>query len=342
MEELSLKEILKMLIPKMKMILVVLLIAAVAGGFIGIARTYDSTFYGTSISFYVNPKNKADSDDDANHFGVYGAYGWHVMDNMTKLLGSESFAEKMILDENELPLKSVLDKTKGDRTEIDAKIAEAEALMAEAEAALAAAEEAAPEDKADKLAEWQQKQRLADEKREESLELYRKTDVYAENITLLTKSVRYAFYTENDTQVSNNTDALAKSFVYVTIKVSESEEAAKFVYGRINEVLPSFVEENMVVPQGFAGTNCQRITRLDEIKPINSGSMFSSGIKYAVLFGALAFVVSVVGVIVIDRAKKWYKENKASLLGAPEVELGDGMAEGEKQEADQSDAVEWK
>jgi len=93
---------------------------------------------------------------------------------------------------------------------------------------------------------------------------------------------------------------------------------------------------------GFAGTNCQRITRLDEIKPINSGSMFSSGIKYAVLFGALAFVVSVVGVIVIDRAKKWYKENKASLLGAPEVELGDGMAEGEKQEADQSDAVEWK
>ena len=141
----------------------------------------------------------------------------------------------------------------------------------------------------------------------------------------------------------NSTEALAKSFIYVDISAAQSEEMARFMYDRINEVLPRFVEEKMPVPSGYVGTNCQRITRLDEIKQTGSGALFSAAVKYALLFGALVFILGAVCIIIVDRSKKWYQANKTDLTGADNVSLGDESVETASDITNKNDgAVDWQ
>ena len=108
MQELTFKEVYNILVPKLKLLLVILLIGAVVGGGIGAGRTFSSMSYGTTIEFYVNPKRSDDGGNNQSQFGVYGAYGWHVMDNITKLLSSESFTEQLLLGDDKLPITSVI------------------------------------------------------------------------------------------------------------------------------------------------------------------------------------------------------------------------------------------
>ncbi len=60
-------------------------------------------YYETQICFYVNPENPTMSADGSglntsgSEYGVYGAYGEHIMDNMVKLLNEDAFAEEMLL-----------------------------------------------------------------------------------------------------------------------------------------------------------------------------------------------------------------------------------------------------
>ncbi len=404
MQELSFKEILKTLIPKLKVLLVILLIGAVAGGCIGIARTYAARFYGTTLEFYVNPKKGDDNEINQSQFGVYGAYGWHVMDNITKLLSSESFAEDMLLGDDGLPIEEVLSKEE-DRTSIDEKIEAAKGPIKEYKDALAAAEaaaedyaqkqlayatasataskanttylslvnagasdaekqqakqnaedaataetqaklelEAAEQEKILKEKEAQSKQKASNEKTEDVLELWRETEVYGEYITLISKSVKYSFYNDTDIQM-NSTEALAKSFIYVNISVSKSEEFANFVYDRITEVLPRFVEVNMAVPSGYTGTKCQKITRLDNIEQTDSGELFSAAIKYAILFGILAFVGAAVCIVLFERGKVWVTANKAIFTSdGDDVSLGDDeVSTIDVEEAAEGDSsVEWQ
>lgn len=318
MQEITFKDIYNTLLPKLKVLLVILLIGAVVGGCVGVARTYASITYGTKIEFYVNPKMSDEGSENQSQFGVYGAYGWHVMDNMTKLLASESFAEKMLLDENGLPIETVLAK-ETDRAALDAKIAEAKAAITEVENAKAAESETSKE----QLAELEA---AAQEKVSAAIDLWRQSEVYSEYVAMITESVKYSFYNDSDIKV-NNTDALAKSFIYVDISTTENEETANFIYERINEVLPIFVEANMAIPSGYIGTNCQRITRLDEIRQTNSDGLLGSAIKYAVVLGILALLLSMAFIVFIDRFKKWSALNKSATgaeLNASDVTLGDG------------------
>lgn len=106
-EGLSLLEIIRILFHKLKLLILVVIIGAVCGAAFGVWKTKNVKYYGTSIEFYVNPeKPKAvgsSSNSTANavgsQYGVYGAYGRHVMDAIVKLLSSESFAEQLMLDE---------------------------------------------------------------------------------------------------------------------------------------------------------------------------------------------------------------------------------------------------
>jgi capsular polysaccharide biosynthesis protein len=155
-EEISLGDIFRILFKKIKVLILALVIGALVGAGFGVIRTFDVKYYGTSVSFYVNPKKDNNSITNDSQYGVYGAYGWHVMDNMTRLLASESFAEELMLDSDGLPL----DGSEGDgynllpetdnREAINAKMAETSAPLAAAKAASEAADKARA-DTADKL-----------------------------------------------------------------------------------------------------------------------------------------------------------------------------------------------
>ena len=110
--EISLLDVIKLLLRKWKLLVFVILIGAIAGSALGVMSTYNVHHFGTAVEFYVNPKRSSSSTENQSQYGVYGAYGKHVMDNMIKLLSSESFAEKLLLDENGLPTVGTLSEEK--------------------------------------------------------------------------------------------------------------------------------------------------------------------------------------------------------------------------------------
>lgn len=372
-EEISLGDIFRILFKKIKALVLALVIGAVVGAGLGIVKTFNVKYFGTNIEFYVNPKKASGSVTNDSQYGVYGAYGSHVMNNMTLLLASESFAEELMLDGDGLPL----DGSEGDgydllpaeenRAAIDAKLAETDAPLAAAKAATAAAD-TARDATAELLKSYNEKtteynrllasnssnvsetelaqakaametakeawegaaeaEDAAEEAEEKAWEAanaaveavrveWRKTSLYTSYVQKITESVKYSYYDESEeTDVSE----LAKSFVYVKISVREDNGAfAQFLFNRINIVLPEYVEANMAVPSGYVGTNCQRITRLDEVARTNDGYMASTAIKYALILGAAALVVACVAVIVIDRSNKRLRDYETTFekFGVP-------------------------
>ena len=136
-DEISLVYIFKLLLSKFKLLIIVLLAGAIVGAGLGVLRTFNKKEYGTTIEFYVNPRlDKSSSTEVESQYGVYGAYGRHVMDNMVKLLSSELFAEQLLLDET-----TGLPKT-GENADVDAKTAIALQAKTDAETAIKSAEDA--------------------------------------------------------------------------------------------------------------------------------------------------------------------------------------------------------
>lgn len=103
-EGLSLLDIVRLLLSKIKLLILVVIIGGLLGGAFAIVRTINVNYYGTEVQFYVNPdRPKKTSSTEGSQYGVYGAYGQHVMDNMVKLLNSESFTELLILNGKTIP-----------------------------------------------------------------------------------------------------------------------------------------------------------------------------------------------------------------------------------------------
>ena len=347
-EEISLGDIFRILLRKIKVLVLALVIGAVVGAGFGVVRTYNVKYYGTTMQFYVNPKKDSASVTSDSQYGVYGAYSSYVMDAITKLLGSESFAEELMLDEDGIPLASVL-PTGENREVIDEAIAKAKEATEAADAARLATAEAqvaynSAKSDYDKLvtagvspseaatssglttattalgfAEDAQeaaelKEETAWEDANEKLETvwteWRKSTVYRNDVQTIVSSVSYSYYDESE---ADNTTNLAKSFIYVSIDVLNNEGFANFLFERINVVLPEYVEAKMTVPSGYVGTNCQRITRLDEVARTNEGNMASTALKYGLILGAAALIVACVVVIVVDRSNKKLRDYEMTM-----------------------------
>ncbi len=106
-EGVNLIGIFKLLLSKIKLLILVVLIGGVLGASLAVWQTVDINHYGTKVEFYINPETAKDGTEANNsQYGVYGAYGRHVMDNMIKLLNSESFTEQMMLNGRALPDKT--------------------------------------------------------------------------------------------------------------------------------------------------------------------------------------------------------------------------------------------
>ena len=383
-EEISLAEIFKILWRKVKVLIFALVIGAIFGGSLGVLTTFNEKYYGTTVEFYVNPKKDENQINNESQYGVYGAYGRHVMDNMTKLLGSESFAEQLLLDDDGLPTKFLSDEN---RAEIDAKIAEAGTPLAIKKSAVKTADDArtamaeAQVVYNQKAKEWEtelqilvaggatvveietaREQCLGEAKRaletaqdakelaelaetkaiedantavEAVRALWRETELYEELIVTVTESINYRYYDEEETDV----DDLARSFIYVNVSVLNDEELANDLFDQLLVMLPRYVEKNMAIPSGYIGTNCQRITRLNEVEQTNSGYMLKTAIKYALLFGAVALVIASVVVIIIDRSNTRLRNYEATMekFNVPVLGVIPTITEGENSEESKSD-----
>lgn len=118
-KELSLMDILRALLAKWKILLLILLVGCIGGVAIGFVRTYGVHYYGTNLEFYVTPTKPSGTVSGESTNAVYGAYGKNVMDNIIKLMSSESFAESLIQQteaEGGLPDKYKVEKLDADGT----------------------------------------------------------------------------------------------------------------------------------------------------------------------------------------------------------------------------------
>ncbi len=159
---------------------------------------------------------------------------------------------------------------------------------------------------------------IAENKTEETLALWRTTNNYKADLNLHSGKISYSYLEANaDTDDANN---LARSFIYVKISVlvdspdkevkEKQREFANDLYEKVIKVVPSYVEANMAVPSDYEGTNCQRITRTDEIHLTNPLYTTNQAIKYAVLFAAAAAVIAAVLIIIVDRSDKRLRDQE--------------------------------
>lgn len=358
----SLLDIMKLLLGKIKLLILVLLIGGVLGGCFAVWKTINVNYYGTTVEFYVNPEKPKDSSaNNGSQYGVYGAYGRHVMDNMVKLLASESFTEKLLLNDEPLPIAEDWVKTEDEKKlDLATKVAQAKEKLNFANGKRALAEKEASEaavcletlceewDKADLGSKYNnysysdlyygrilttdpdllakypnleaayvsyntaRNEAVAAEnvavKAEEEAEAlvdtalvaWRKTAEYKKQLKAYGGAVSYTYLgDDDDAEDANN---LARSFIYVKIKVLNDEKFAETLLESVKNVVPEYIEANMAVPSDYTGTNCQRITRDDSIQLTNPGYTKSQAIKYAVLAAAVAFIVACVIIIVVDRS----------------------------------------
>ena len=251
----SLLDIVRLLFSKLLILILVGLVSGFLGAAVAVARTFDINFYGTTVEFYVNPeKPKEVVNGNGSQYGVYGAYGRHVMDNIVKLLSSESFAE--ILIDGGDGIETVCEPMKG----IPQKIG-------------------------------------FNEKGEEYM-----TGEYKQFLSRVRNAIKFSYLESNvDMDDANN---LARSFIYVKISVINEKEFAEDVLDSVRAVVPWYVEANMTVPTDYSGTNCQKITVMEEIHLTNPGYTTNQAFKYAILFAFAACAATCVIIIIVDRSDK--------------------------------------
>lgn len=370
-EGISLLDIFHLLLSKLKLLILVVIIGGIFGGAFAVWRTIDINYHGTEIQFYVNP-DKKETSEGGSQFGVYGAYGRHVMDNMVKLLSSESFTEQLIL--NTKPVPDIRDKwsiTTKSGTESVTTTAELNGLIAVAQTAIEETDKQRSEylteqDKAKELLKTLQEvwveevmqtetafwsfselayQQLvknnaassalvaaytaydnarnaaeveladyevaladSDAKTAATLNKWRETDQYKYNLSMFSGKVSYSYLGETDD--FDDANNLARSFIYIKISVLNDEDFAKTLRQRVIDVVPAYVEKHMAIPDGYEGTNCQRITRSDEIHLTNVHYTTKQAIKYGILFAAAAAVVTCVVLIINDRSDKRLRDQE--------------------------------
>ena len=381
-DEISLLDIIRTLLEKIKLLIILVLIGGILGCSVAILSTVNVNYWGTSVEFYVNPESsETDTGDNSSQYGVYGAYGRHVMDNMIKLLSSESFAEKLILNNKVLPEKGVwvnAESSAEAALNLDAKIDAALAVLAEeqthksdVEAAKVAYDiamknyetalkrlndewkrlpaslnisssyndvdyfkhvqnkgypniDAAYEavfsetDGAYEMMlkvkeEYDNKKIVAKELAENSaaiievaLNAWRQTEKYQAELSKYSEAVVFSYLqADEDVEDANN---LARSFIYVEVSVLNDQAFAKQLLERVKVVVPAYVKENMTVPSGYIGTNCQRITRSDDISLTNPDYTKNEAIKWTILSAFITGIIAAVVVIIVDRSDKRLKE----------------------------------
>ena len=108
-DELSISDVFKVLLSKIKVLILVLVIGAILGGVYGYLGAYGVEYYGTSLSFFVSPTVGSTSstqpialasadDDEDEDYTINGQYTPTVMSGIVEYLEGDVFAEKLVID----------------------------------------------------------------------------------------------------------------------------------------------------------------------------------------------------------------------------------------------------
>ena len=127
------------------------------------------------------------------------------------------------------------------------------------------------------------------------------------NFIYALKDVIEFSYDTTQEKTTNSGNTLAKSFIIINVEILADEEEmivfAEELLVRLRDYVPVYVTRHMIVPSGFEGTNCKEITTISEIEHLNANYPVISAVKYAVILGVLAFIVSCAVILIVDRAK---------------------------------------
>jgi hypothetical protein len=154
---------------------------------------------------------------------------------------------------------------------------------------------------------WKTAKKKAQEPVNTALDYWRLSAKYASELTFYKNAVSFDYLeSEDDREDANN---LARSFIYVTISIQHSSHEqgkaiADKVLERVKNVVPKYIEENMTVPDGYSGTNCQRITRTDNIQLTNPHYTTKEAIKYGILMAVVAGILASVLIVILDQSDK--------------------------------------
>ena len=285
-DELTLSDLAKIIWRKAFVLVLALVFGLIAGGAFGVLQTWNVHYYGTNVQFYINPvkaKNASESegtDTENKTDSQYSVYG-----SYGKLV-MESMVE--LLNSESFSEVLLLDENGMPAQDIEDFLG------------------AVPTNVAKLIEEGDAKAVLA---------AWRKTEHYQKAISFVNSATNYSCIEETSSSGSEN---LSKSFIIVNLSVLNGEKQAEFLLDRIKTRVPAYVESNMFKPDGY-NTSCQRITRLDDVKLLNPGSLQSTAIKYAILLGAATFLAACVAVIVLDYSDKRLRnfERTMEQLGVP-------------------------
>lgn len=89
-DEISLSEIFRILWRKVKLLAIVLAAGILGGVALGFVKNVGKTYYGTTISYYVNPYKAGSSST------IYGSYGESVANAAIELISEQKFAAEIL------------------------------------------------------------------------------------------------------------------------------------------------------------------------------------------------------------------------------------------------------
>lgn len=114
-------------------------------------------------------------------------------------------------------------------------------------------------------------------------------------------AINFSYY---DDTVDDNVSSIARCFIIADVSAYNDKGLADYLVGQIQEKVPQFIKTNMIVPTGFSGTNCERISRLEEVTNLTAGTPLKTAIKYGFLLGAAATALACLVVVIVERTKK--------------------------------------
>ena len=170
------------------------------------------------------------------------------------------------------------------------------------------------------------------------LEEWRQSEKYITTSKKIKSALSYAYLSETDD--IEDASKLTRSFIYVEINVLNDEEFAKDLLERVKVIIPAYVEDKMLLPDGYDETDCWRTTTRNEIQWLNPNLARNQAIKYAFLLAAAAGVIAALIVIIIDVQDKRLRDHevitkkfKVPVLGiVPTIEEMNQAVELKKQE----------
>ena len=263
-ESINLLDIVKILVNKLLLLIMVGIISGLLGGVVAIAKTHNVNYWGTTVEFYVNPYKNADEDDSGN-VGNSSQYGVYGA------YGRHVMDNIVKLLSSESFSEFLIDGVT-ESTELGEEIISSP------------------------MHNIPQKMGL-NSKGERYM-----TNEYKNFLKKVNNAVKFS-YLEDDSEIADANN-LARSFIYVNISVSNDKAFAEELLKSVKNVVPWYVEKNMTIPTDYDGTNCQKITVLEEIVLTNPGYTTKSVFKYSIIFAAVAEVIACVLIVVIDRSDK--------------------------------------